>query len=205
MRPAAGGRHPDSEGDSGSAVSPVPRRHRVRPWRLATLGIVALVVGIGFGQMVASAAGYSPFPTGHQSAVFVITIGGKHPTFTGTVAGRHLTGEARPSPPNVDQGNAVDETGTLGGVKFLLLVSLVPLRLDQHSHALRISFKVTGHYGSATVKATAAFVLTNKLPTAKKLLVPVHGHVGTQSISGMATVVPKGEARARVTAVLTIA
>jgi len=164
-----------------------PRIHvrEARSLRFWILGAVALVAVAVAAVIVAL---QSPAPTGAAlsagptTASIVVTLPhGGQPSFSGTIAGRDLTGVITGNGDSIttNGGPIAEYRGTLGTVPFDIHVSIKPFQSGQ------ISFSVTGTYGSEPVTATARFGLASS--SARSLTVPFDGRVGSQEINGVAT------------------
>ncbi len=167
-----------------------PRIH-VREARSLRFWILGAVVLVALAVAAVVVAVQSPAPTGATlsagptTASLVVTLPrGGQPSFSGTLAGRPLTGviSGKGESISTNGGPIAEYRGTLGSVPFDLHVSIKPFLSGQ------ISFGVTGTYGSEPVTATARFGLTSS--SARSLTVPFDGHVGSQEITGVATAAP---------------
>jgi hypothetical protein len=135
-------------------------------------------------------------PTGTNTATIAVTIPRSgEPSFTGTVAGRTLAGAVVGPALNPPQA-AFTYKGSLGGHQYVLHAAL---HFDQSGTSQQpalpslISFVITGSYGSEAVNGMASFDVGNNLAQANKLKVPFDGHIGTQRVTGSATVTMRGK------------
>jgi hypothetical protein len=209
---------PDETPEVGSALSGVgpplmttgdgevfdPRIH-VREARSLRFWILGAVVLVALAVAAVIVAVQSPAPTGAAlsagptTASLVVTLPrGGQPSFSGTLAGRPLTGviTGKGESISTNGGPIAEYRGTLGSVPFDLHVSIKPFQGSQ------ISFGVTGTYGSEPVTATARFGLASS--SARSLTVPFDGRVGSQEITGVATAVPTAGNGVQIRATLSV-
>jgi hypothetical protein len=136
-------------------------------------------------------------PRGTSSAAIHVTESSSgRSSFSGTVADRDLSGNvvsssSSSSSSGSSQGAitnpAYNYAGDLGGHRYALHVSLNLANAQTMIESGRLSFTVSGTYGSEAVKGTAAFELAGMNNSSSTLHVLFDGRIGNQSISGVAT------------------
>jgi len=163
----------------------VTEARSIRFWILGAVVLVALAVAALVVALESPTPTGSALSTGPTTASMVVTLPRTgQPSFSGTLAGRPLSGVITgKGESNSTNGAPIAEyKGKLGNVPFDLHVSIKPFQNGQ------ISFEVTGTYGSEPVTATARFDLGST--AARSLTVPFNGHVGAQAVNGVATATP---------------
>ena len=191
-------------------MSPVRATTRGGPWVLGiVLGSVTVVVLVLVVVLV-SVGGPTFTPGTGTVTIHVKVPRSGRPSFTGTVAGRTLTGTVTKSV-SVPRGSvlgasSVDNVvftykGRLGSTPYLLHVSLVqdsesPLGVTNET------FSVTGTYGSERVDAVAGFEEpTSAFDPSHEVM--ISGTVGHQLVLGNATATQHGDGAVDVTAKFT--
>jgi hypothetical protein len=175
---------------------------------VAILAAVALVVAL-----TAKATGTALAPGAATATIHVTLRGSGQDTFSGTLAGRSLTGTISNSQSPLTgtgsgsatiNGAYVTYKGNLGGQPYVIHVSLHLPSATQVAPTGQITFTVSGTYGAEAVTGSALFELLPSSNTAKSLTVPFNGSVGTQTIVGSATATQDGPQGIDVTARLSI-
>lgn len=197
---------PEAPTTGPPVVGATAGRRRWTPMRLWILAALALIVLAAVALVVAlrsdSSSG-SSLPTGSATASIVVTLSHSGPpSFSGSLAGQPLTGTVLGNGVSTSSngGALAVYRGTLGSEPYVLHVSLPnPGSAIQND---RITFRVTGTYGSEPVTATAQ--LTESSASARSLIVPITGRVGPQPISGEATVIEESSARLQIRANLVV-
>jgi hypothetical protein len=174
--------------DDGLVFEPsihVSEARSLRFWILGAVVLVALAVAALVVALQSPAPTGSALSAGPTTAEIVVTLPRTgQPSFSGTLAGRPLTGviSGNGMTSGTNGGPVATYKGTLGNVPYLLHVSLKPFPSGQ------IAFNVRGTYGSEPVTATAQFEFGSA--TARSLTVPFSGRVGSQAVDGVATATP---------------
>jgi hypothetical protein len=188
-------------------MSPVRATTRGGPW---VLGIVlggATVVVLVVVLVLLSFGGPSFSPGTGTVTIHVKVPRSGRPSFTGTVAGRSLTGTVTTSvsgpTSSVPGSSSVGKVtftykGSLGSTPYVLHVSLAadgesPLEVTNQT------FRVTGTYGSEPVDAVAGFEgSTSGFDASREVM--ISGTVGHQLVLGSATATQDGDGGVDVTA-----
>jgi len=189
---------------------------------LIVLAVAALVVALTSGSN--STPSGSALPTGLDLAtIHIVVPRNGSPTFSGTVGDMALTGTVSVSTPATSgtlgtfpvNGSLPLNTvtfayrGDLAGTPYLLHVALDLASAGAALQNGRITFDVTGTYGSERVTGTANFVIPSTLTpsslTSPSQTVNFSGHIGSQVIGGTATATQNGSGTYDVTASVTVA
>jgi len=171
----------------------------LRFWVLGAVVLVALAVAALVVALRSPAPTGTALSSGPTTASIDVTLPRTgHPSFSGTLAGRSLTGviSGNGEASATTGGQIAEYKGTLGNVPFDLHVSIKPFQSGQ------LSFGVTGTYGSEPVTATAQFGVASS--TSRSLSVPFNGHVGAQAINGVATATPTSGNGVQIRATLSV-
>ena len=152
----------------------------------------SVIVGIALGAASCSGQLGLDLPTGTETASIAVTLPRSgQPSFTGTVAGRTLTGRVIGHPSYQPQLQPTfTYKGSLGEHEYVLHATITLDRSVASQKAVLpfpFSFVVTGSYGSEDVNGKASFDVGKNLASANKLKVPFHGQIGTQQVAGSAT------------------
>ncbi len=136
-------------------------------------------------------------PRGSSSgAIHVTESRPGHTSFTGTLAGRVLSGNVvSSSSSSTGSGSSFGSitsptytyAGDLGGHPYVLHVSLDLANAQTTLENGSLPFEVSGTYGSEQVEGSAAFELAGGSGSSSMLHVRFDGRIGNQSISGVAT------------------
>ena len=149
------------------------------------VGAGLFVIAVGVASCSSGLLGLQ-LPTGNNTATINVMVPRSgQPSFSGTIAGGTLTGSVKGATYRSD--NALPfftYEGSAGGHRFLLHIGLSPNEPGKGVFA-GFQFVVTGTYGPEAVKASASL----QAPKGSSAFrVPVDGHIGTQRVTGAATV-----------------
>jgi hypothetical protein len=173
------------------------RTSRVRAAGVASAVLVcASLIVTSLGSGVAQALMRRLLPTGPQTVVLKVQFrGGGSSSFSGTFAGKPLKGNFEKTDPSIsaklcptDSPNDIGTTFTYGG-KYNGTSYVFNGCVVSSPAVARISFRMTGRIGSVSMSGrTVGGALT-----ATAWIMPFRGKVGSQAVSGTATLTGGGD------------
>jgi len=191
-------------------MSPIRATTRGGPWVLGLVLVGVTVVVLALVLVLVSVGGPSIAVGTDTATIHVKVPRSGSPSFSGTVAGKALTGTVtrrvtRTTPAGAGSISVDTVTftcrGSLGGTPYVLHVSLVG-DTDEPLEDTNVSFRVTGTYGSENVTAVAGYEEPTSI-TEPSQAVMLSGTIGHQLILGTATVTQDGAGSLDVTARMT--